>query len=234
MYDSTEDGGGATPTTTQQATNMYTTTHNSSERYTSSAVTLNNQNTIAEDFGGIGGANHNHGILHGLNLMVADGNWQVGANGNIFGGQTEAFVASGAHIHEEHHHIIDIYAHYHNVEIPAHQHSVTILPHRHFVYIPSHHHSVTIPDHTHALEFGIFQGETAQTISIRVDGNTITLPPNSGLDHIDARPFLQTDGGGRIARGRWHRIEIVPNRMTKISAWLFLRFTTNSRNGGVF
>jgi len=246
-----EDGGASWPSTsvdwgsiatsTIEDTQTYTTTYNGSDTYTSSAVTLDNENTVAEDVGVIGGANHNHGILHGLNLMINDGNWRVDTNGNITGGQTEAFAASGAHMHLPHQHIVNvgnhqhsvtIPSHFHNVTIPEHFHTVNVPSHTHRVNIPPHSHSIDLPDHTHDIEFGIHQGETAREISIRVDGNLVPIDM-AALDNIDIRQFLRTDGGGRILRGAFHRIEIVPDRMTRISAMIFLSIFTNSRRGGI-
>jgi len=130
-----------------------------------------------------------------------------------------------------HSHTVTIPAHAHSVTIPAHSHSVTIPAHSHTVTIEAHSHNVTIPNHTHAIEFGIFEGTAAQQLSIRVDGNLIPINMQQ-LDHIDIRPFLSRDGGGRIRRNTWHRLEIVPDRMTRINAQIFLNIFTNSRGGG--
>ena len=128
-----------------------------------------------------------------------------------------------------HSHSVTIDAHSHSVTIPSHSHSVTIPAHSHSVTISAHQHNITIPDHSHEIEFGIFTGASAQSVSIRVDGTTV--PIVGGLDNINIIPFLRRDGGGRIARNTWHRLELVPDRLTRISASIFLTIFTNSRGG---
>ena len=128
-----------------------------------------------------------------------------------------------------HSHLVTIPGHAHTVTINAHSHSVTIPSHQHNVTIQDHQHSITIPDHTHQIEFGIFTGTRAESVSIRVDGNNV--PVVGELDNINIIPFLRRDGGGRIARNTWHRLELVPDRLTRLSASLFLTIFTNSRGG---
>jgi hypothetical protein len=202
-------------------------------------------------------ANHNHGfwindnifIIHPHLLPLPQNPPQPILTSH---GYVKQWTPSGAHDHGSHNHSVTITGHDHNVVLPGHDHTVTILGHSHTVTIPAHahsvtvpnhqhtltidphHHTVTIPDHTHEIEFGIFQGTTAQSISIRLDDNIIPIDPGTDLNHINAIPFIRTDSGGRILRGQWHRLEIVPDRMTRVAAWLFLRFSTNSRGGGLF
>jgi len=133
---------------------------------------------------------------------------------------------------DPHSHSVTIDPHSHSVTIDPHSHSVTIPPHQHNVTIEPHSHQITLPDHTHQIEFGIFQGTRAQSISVRVDGNLMPIPPD--LNEINIIPFLRRGGGGRIIRGAWHQLEIVPDRLTRISAHLFIRFFTNARGGGNF
>jgi hypothetical protein len=137
------------------------------------------------------------------------------------------------HTHDiaAHSHTVTIPAHSHSVTIPAHGHNVTIPNHSHIVTIQAHSHIITIPDHTHSIEFGIFTGTTGQSISLRVDG---ALIPITDLNNIDIVRHMRTDGSGRILRDTWHRLEIVPDRLTRISACLFLNIFTNSRGGGDF
>jgi len=223
--ESTTSGGGTTESTTSGGGTTESTTSGGGVTATSTAVTLTPQNTTADDQGGLGAANHNHGLPNERLVIgvtvIRDGDGRVT---NVMPVTTEhRFTASGAHRHEEHSHNVTIQAHSHSVTIPAHSHSVTIS---------AHSHNVTIPDHIHEIEFGIFQGTTAQGISIRVDNNLI--PVLSDLNNINIVQFLRKDGGGRIVRGVWHRLEIVPDRLTRISAQLFLNIFTNSRGGGNF
>jgi len=210
-------GGGTTQSTTSGGGTTETTTSGGGETATSSAVTLLPANMQVEDDGGVGAANHNHGIARGTPWVMG-----ITVTRDSTGVITDvapqyhgwSWTPSGAHKHE------------------PHSHNVTIHPHSHNVTVPAHSHNVTVPDHTHEIEFGIFQGSAAQSISIRVDNNLI--PVLSDLNNIDLIPFLRKDGGGRIVRGAWHRLEIVPDRLTRISAQIFFNIFTNSRGGGNF
>jgi len=220
---STTDGGATTQTTTQQQQQTPTTSQEAQQTPTTTTASESVSVTTIQ-------------ALPGHTILSTN---TGGEPPHIHMVQNHShFLQVNGHSHSvtipSHSHTVTIPAHEHSVTIPNHSHSVTVPNHSHAVTIEAHSHNVTIPDHTHEIEFGIFQGTTAQSISIRVDNNTVLLPPDQNLDHIDARPFLRTGSGGRIARGNWHRLEIVPDQMTRIAAWLFLRFTTNSRGGGIF
>lgn len=120
--------------------------------------------------------------------------------------------------------------HSHSVSIPSHSHSVNVPDHSHNVNIPNHTHSISIPNHTHDLEFGIFQGDIANSVTIKIGNKTITNAP-AGQD-IDLIPFLQIDGAGKVQRNTWHTVELVPNQMTRVVANVFMQIFTNSRGGG--
>ena len=120
--------------------------------------------------------------------------------------------------------------HRHYVNIPNHRHGITIPDHQHNINIPNHQHNVTIPDHTHELEFGIYRGTTANKVTIKIDGNPI--PQTQPGQDIDIVKYLSTDSAGKINRNTWHTIEIIPDRMTRIVANVFMQIFTNSRGGG--
>jgi len=170
---------------------------------------------------------HNHTITN-----VMDHQHPVNIRGHSHGMAHTHTI--GAHSHQfvipGHSHTVTIPAHGHSVTIPAHAHSVTISNHSHNVTIPAHTHGITIPDHTHDIEFGIVTGERADSISIRVDGGNL-IPITGNLNEINIIPFLRTDGAGRIIRNAWHRVDIIPNRRTRIAACVFLSVFTNSRGG---
>ena len=130
-----------------------------------------------------------------------------------------------------HTHSVAIPDHSHSVAIPDHSHSVTIPNHTHNVEIPNHTHNVTIPDHTHGIVYGIYEGTTAQSVAIKVDGNTV---PASLLDsrEIDVTAYLAKDQNGKITRNSWHEIQIIPNRLTRIEANLFAQCFIQSVGGG--
>jgi len=220
-------GGATTQVTTQQATQTPTTSQEAQRTPTTSSepqrvpsttvepqratmsLTESWRNTDSANVPETGGGSHRHSIpwLHVHNIPAHSHTVTIPA----------------------HQHSVTIPAHNHTVTIPAHSHSVTIPSHQHQVTISAHNHNITIHDHTHAIDFGIFQGERADSIGIRVDGNTV--PITADLNHINIIPFLRRDGGGRVVRNAWHRLEIVPNRQTRISGAVFLNIFTNSRGG---
>ena len=120
----------------------------------------------------------------------------------------------------------------------AHRHEVTIPEHRHDVEIPDHSHNVDIPDHTHGIEFGIYEGGSAGSVVIRVDGEDVpasayTDPETQQtLDEIDVSAWLNKDDNGKITRNAWHTIEIVPDSLTRIEASLFAQCFIQSVGGG--
>jgi len=123
-------------------------------------------------------------------------------------------------------------AHYHPLSgVMSHSHS---MGHVHNI---SHNHRVTvnvdIPDHTHPITYGIYEGSRATSLTIRVDGNTIPAGQvtASGLDIV---PWMAKDADGKITRGTWHTVELVPNTLTRIEANLAIRVFIQSVGGGDF
>lgn len=78
---------------------------------TSSSVTLTPSNTQLDDDGGVGAANHNHGIERGTYLATVNSNNEI--NGRV------SWTPSGAHQHNAHDHTVSIPSHTHSVSIPA-------------------------------------------------------------------------------------------------------------------
>lgn len=149
---------------------------------------------------------HNHGIPSGTRLAVTnDGETVTGSVG---------WVPYPAHVHQMY--IPDMV-----YEIPAHNHRFEA---------PRHGHNVTIPGHGHDIEFGIYQGTTANSVTIKVDGQPIPSP-EAGED-IDIINYLAVDSAGKVQRNIWHEIEITPSSMTRIVANIFMQIFTQSRGGG--
>ena len=117
------------------------------------------------------------------------------------------------------------------MNVPDHGHNVRIPGHSHSVSIPSHTHSVTIPDHTHDIVYGIFEGTTARSVTILVDGNAVPASEISKRE-IDVSPWLAKDENGKITRNSWHEIQIVPDQLTRIEANLFAQVFIQSVGGG--
>ncbi len=167
---------------------------------TSSATTLLPQNMLPSD-DGAANAVHNHGINSGVRLAVVD------SSNNITG--SVSWTPSGAHTHGAHSHTINF----------AHTHS-----------LPSHSHGITMPSHSHDMVFGIYEGDTASSATIKVDGHTMPNPLE--WDEVDIVNYLDKDDTGKILRDTWHKVEILPNKQSRIVAALFTQLFTNSRGGG--
>jgi phage minor structural protein len=138
-----------------------------------------------------------------------------------------------AHTHDV---SINIPAHTHSVNTPAHTHSVSIPAHTHTVNIniPSHTHdmnhthSTTQPAHTHPITYGIYEGGKATSVTLKVDGKTVAFTGSQ----IDVAKNFAVDGGGNITRGTYHEIQIIPDKLTRITANLTVQMFIQSEGGG--
>lgn len=134
-----------------------------------------------------------------------------------------AFVTTSAassegmeHTHTAyHHHAVPI-----NVTIPQID-----------IEIPDHYHELTIPTHSHGIRYGIYEGERAKSVTIRVDGVEIPAELLTGRE-VDVAAYLSTDDAGKILRGTWHTIEIVPDGLTRIVGNLYMQIFIQHRGGG--
>ena len=137
-----------------------------------------------------------------------------------------------AHVHR--------FGHYHNVvvaytipaitiDIPEHTHVFETENHTHSVSIPAHQHGLTLGNHTHEILHGIYEGATATGVTLKVDGSAV---PAIARDEMDIVAYLAKDENGKITRGTWHEIELVPNGLTRIEASLFVQAFIQSVGGG--
>lgn len=154
------------------------------------------------------GKGHNHGIPHGTPIYDATGN------------PVAWFAESGDHIHDFE---LNLSEHTHNVNIKEHSHSVTID-------VNAHTHDFNIPSHTHKEKHGIFEGNRAKKCYLKVDGKVL----HDDKTEINIIPLLSKTSGGKINRGTWHEVEIIPDELTRINASIFIQLFTNSRGGGDF
>lgn len=71
----------------------------------------------------------------------------------------------------------------------------------------------------------------ANAIALNVDGN---LVPSSEVanDEMDIVAYLDKDSNGKITRGTWHEIQLVPNGLCRIEANLFVQTFVTSYSGG--
>lgn len=156
---------------------------------------------------------------------------------------SEQHGSGSAHYHvlenfydmKQHKHDMD---HTHSISIPSHQHTVSVPSHTHSVDIPSHTHSVDIPGHTHKIIYGIYEGPRASDVKIRVDGKE--FPLEEYQREIDVADYLAVESGsGKIRRGTYHTVEIVPistpnnpKALTRIAAAVTVQLFIQSQGGG--
>lgn len=160
-------------------------------------------------------------------------------------GYTDYTESSGKHRHwiglhhhvfttPDHQHSFVIPAHIHSVSIGSHSHSVSIGAHSHSVSIPAHSHSVTIRSHKHTIEIkdhkhnivqGIFEFGYPSTAGLYVNG---VRKAEIGKDaELDITSYLVENG--TIPRGRWHKIEVVPNDLAYITIDITIQGFVQSR-----
>ena len=200
----TSSGGGSTTSSGGGSTTS------SGGGQTSSATALESSNVLPNETNGQ--AVHNHGLSSGAKLAIVDSSLKIVGY--------ESFVWSGAHVHPAHTHRISDHTH----RVDSHTHRVSAHTHT----VPAHTH--TVQNHTHAIQFGIYEGQRASRATIRVDGNV--LPAQSGYDNIDIVAYLSKDDAGKIQRGTWHTIEVLPDTMSRIVGAVFSQTFCNSRGGG--
>ena len=136
----------------------------------------------------------------------------------------------GNHRHAmDHHHDIG-----HSHTVPST--TINIENHQHSIDIPAHSHSFTIPSHTHGIVYGIYEGGVASGVTIKVDGTDVPASAmvdagGNKLSEIDVIPYMSMSGG-KISRGVWHEIQLVPDKLTRIEANLFVQTFITSYTGG--
>lgn len=210
---STSAGGGMTPTTSTEDQKVRATTFKSTEvRSSSTSREWNIVPGIDLENAMTGAGAHNHGIQPGTQLVTV-------------GGEAVTWVPAENHAHKF------VADHHHEITIPGHDHEVTIPSHNHIVVIPEHTHEMKIPAHTHDIEFGIFEGTKATKIRLLVDGNEV---PNVGVEenNLDIIPYLSKDEEGKIQRGAWHTVEIIPDMLSRVVASINTQIFVQSRGGG--
>ena len=154
-------------------------------------------------------------------------------------GDTSSTTASSGVAHKHYIYTDSIRSHTHNINtshshsIGSHSHSVTIPAHSHSFSITAHTHTVDIPSHNHDIAYGIYTGASATSATIKVDGTTMPGSYASGAE-VDIIDYLSVDGDGRIQRGAWHEVQIIPNGLTRIEAALQSVLFVNPRGGEIY
>jgi len=233
---STEDGGAITSAESRVSSTSYPVGIPQQTNLASDEIELLPQGVRVVSDGGVGDANHNHGISRGTRFAtVADHN-STTVNGSV------AWVPSGAHRHIGHSHTYHVPAHSHTITIPghsheisAHRHNFSMPDHNHQIEVPPHYHGMahnhTIPDHHHALVPNIRHIGNPNSFIIRINGvdllpvNGTALPQN----RRDITRHLVDPALRAIRRNRFHTIEIIPNIHAYVQLTLNMQFFIQSK-----
>lgn len=142
----------------------------------------------------------------------------------------------GAHTHNvsvgAHTHVVDIPDHKHTVKVPSHSHDFTVPAHSHNVTIPSHSHNFTIPGHSHNIEAGIFRFGSPKSFRVLVNGEVKATFTGSSAE-IDLTEYLIDEDSGKITRGSWQSLEILPDDLAYIKVSLMVQGFVQSRGDAV-
>lgn len=217
-YEKTLKSGGGQTTSSGGAT----TATSSSGGGTSTSTNNGGGSTVTSEGGGGSTASATNSGDYNTNDVTPSGSIKGSAENGYW-------LSMNSHHHQMFHtHNVSIPSHKHNVSIPSHSHGFSIGSHSHSVSIPNHSH--TVDDHTHEINFGIYEGETASSATIYVDGKQ--LPPQSNYRDINIISYLSTDDSGKILRNTWHTIKVKPDKMSRIVGAVFAQTFCASRGGG--
>lgn len=149
--------------------------------------------------------------------------WTTGAYDSQGGSGKSATGENGSHSHSFAH--VHDMPHVHDIQ---HEHTI---PSMRFDLEP-HRHSVTIPEHTHDIEYGIYTGSRASSVTIKVDDKEIPAEDIGEEKELDIAKYMAANADGRVTRGTWHKVAFVPDKLTRITANLFFQVFIQSRGAG--
>lgn len=228
-YSRSTSGGGATTSTSSSGGGGTSTSSSGGGTYSSTAVDGGSTQTSGSSSRDTTGSGEVYvgGTVSGVRTTYSDSYASTGtAEGHSHTMRNHAHSFSGtssSHTHGM--------SHTHRVSIPSHSHSFSVGAHTHSVSIPAHTHSVSIPDHTHGIEQGIFEFGGASGATIWVNGKEKGA---MGTDHdVDLTEWLLNDDG-KIDRGRWHKVEVVPNDLAYVTIDIYIQGFVQSRGGSTY
>lgn len=228
-YSRSTSGGGATTSTSSSGGGGTSTSSSGGGTYSSTAVDGGSTQTSGSSSRDTTGSGEVYvgGTVSGVRTTYSDSYASTGtAEGHSHTMRNHAHSFSGtssSHTHGM--------SHTHRVSIPSHSHSFQVGAHTHSVSIPSHTHSVSIPDHTHGIEQGIFEFGGANGATIWVNGEEKGA---MGTDHdVDLTEWLLNEDG-KIDRGRWHKMEVVPDDLAYVTIDIYIQGFVQSRGGSTY
>lgn len=228
-YSRSTSGGGATTSTSSSGGGGSTTSSSGGGTYSSTAVDGGSTQTSGSSSRDTTGSGEVYvgGTVSGVRTTYSDSYASTGtAEGHSHTMRNHAHSFSGtssSHTHGM--------SHTHRVSIPSHSHSFSVGAHTHSVSIPAHTHSVSIPNHTHGIEQGIFEFGGASGATIWVNGKEKGA---MGTDHdVDLTEWLLNEDG-KIDRGRWHKVEVVPDELAYVTIDIYIQGFVQSRGGSTY
>lgn len=170
---------------------------------------------------------------------------KTGTPQNVTSLTTGSASGSGSHTHTHgvgtHTHFMNVGGHTHNVTIPRHSHDFSVPSHSHDFSVPSHTHSVSVPSHTHSftipghnhnIEAGIFRFGSPKSFQVKVNGSVKATFTGSSAE-IDLTEYLINEDSGKITRGSWQSLEILPDDLAYIKVSLMVQGFVQSRGDAV-
>ena len=175
---------------------------------------------------------HNHSYI-GMYYDATGGSYNYGWHRHLHTIQNHTHnITLSAHTHSvslpSHSHSVSLPSHTHSVTLPSHSHSVTIAAHTHSITIAAHTHSITIPDHTHNIEQGIFTFGNPTRAGLYING--VYKAAVEADTEMDITQYL-LNNQGKINRGAWHSIEVLPNDKAYITIDMVVQGFIQSRGG---
>lgn len=123
--------------------------------------------------------------------------------------------------------------HNHTFTIPDHDHKMQISPHDHTINLEDHYHWIDIEDHEHPIQYGLYLGPSATSMSVYLDDVLIGTYNTSYISDLNLIPSISQDANGKVLRGA-HTLKIVPNGLTRVECSFLIRLFTNSIGAGQY
>lgn len=143
----------------------------------------------------------------------------------------EADGSVGMHVHST-----GVGNHTHLVNIDPHRHTVPIKPHKHQIKLPKHKHQIEIPEHEHEITAGIFRFGAPKSFKVLVNNEekaSFAINSEEVNNGIDLTDYLIDENTGKISRGSWQSLEILPDDLAYIKVSLMVQGFVQSRGDAV-
>ena len=149
--------------------------------------------------------------------------WTTSGYAAVGGASMQATGTNGGHSHSFTH--VHDMPHTHNM---AHEHTIPPL----IFQLETHRHAITVPEHEHESIYDIYEGPRAEKVTLIVDGETVPDDAIGEKDELDVIAYMRKNDEGKIVRGTWHTIEVVPDKNTRVVLNLCVQIFLQSRGAG--